>query len=81
MESLGLIQYDSSIPLAGLNYVGDLHWIQKKVLQFRQTDNRYNQSVMSEFEISDLLKAYNARDCTIQQIVYRQNDSKIVFTS
>jgi hypothetical protein len=63
MESLGVIQYDSGIPLTGLHYAGDLQWIQKRMLNYRQTDNRYNQTVMEQFEISDLLRDYTDRDC------------------
>ncbi|KAK4036671.1 hypothetical protein OUZ56_028714 [Daphnia magna] len=63
MESLGVIQYDSGIPLTGLHFVGDLQWVQKRMVEFRQTDNRYNQTIVRQFEISDLLRAYNARDC------------------
>ncbi|XP_032792340.2 transmembrane protein 231-like isoform X2 [Daphnia magna] len=62
MESLGVIQYDSGIPLTGLHFVGDLQWVQKRMVEFRQTDNRYNQTIVRQFEISDLLRAYNARD-------------------
>jgi hypothetical protein len=63
MESLAVIQYNSGIPLTGLHYVGDLQWLQKRMLNYRQSDNRYNQTVMGQFEISDLLRAYNKRDC------------------
>ncbi|XP_046444441.1 transmembrane protein 231-like [Daphnia pulex] len=62
MESLAVIQYNSGIPLTGLHYVGDLQWLQKRMLNYRQSDNRYNQTVMGQFEISDLLRAYNERD-------------------
>ncbi|XP_057380896.1 transmembrane protein 231-like isoform X2 [Daphnia carinata] len=62
MESLGVIQYDSGIPLTGLRFVGDLQWVQKRMVEFRQTDDRYNQTIVRQFEISDLLRAYNARD-------------------
>ncbi|KAI9551937.1 hypothetical protein GHT06_022274 [Daphnia sinensis] len=62
MESLGVIQYDSGIPLTGLHFVGDLQWVQKRMIDFWQTDNRYNQTAVGPFEISDLLRAYNARD-------------------
>ena len=63
MEALGVLQYDSSMPLAGLNYVGDLQWIQKRILGYRQTDNRYNQTILNQFEMADVFKVYNARDC------------------
>jgi len=63
MEALGVLQYDSGMPLAGLNYVGDLQWIQKRILSYRQTDNRYNQTILNQFEMADVFKVYNARDC------------------
>ena len=66
MEAMAVLQYDSSLPLATLDYVGDLQWVQRKILPFRQLDNRYNQSILSEdqFELSDIFRDYNARDCT-----------------
>ena len=63
MEALGVLQYDSGMVLAGLNYVGDLQWIQKRILGYRQTDNRYNQTILNQFEMADVFKVYNARDC------------------
>ncbi len=63
METLGIIQYNSGIPFCGLRYVGDLQWIQRRMVNFRHTNNRYNQTVMKEFEISEVLKAYNEREC------------------
>lgn len=67
METLGVVQYDSGIPLAGLSYVGDLKWMQKRILNYRQTDNRYNQTILNQFEIADVLKIYSARDCKFIQ--------------
>lgn len=63
METLGVIQYDSGLPLSGLRYVGDLRWIQRRMLNFRQIDNRYNHTVFDKFEISEILRTYTDRDC------------------
>lgn len=63
MEAMAMLQYDSGLPLATLNYVGDLQWVQRKVLSFQATDNRYNQSIIDQFEVADILLDYNARDC------------------
>lgn len=60
---MGVIQYDSGMPLTGLHYVGDLQWVQKRMVDYRQTDNRYNQTIVKQFEIANLLRAYSARDC------------------
>lgn len=65
MESLAVLQYDSSMPLAGLSYVGDLHWVQRKLLPWKRTDSRYNVSIIEDgqYELAQVLRSYNSRDC------------------
>ena len=63
METLATIQYNSGIPFCELKYVGDLQWIQRRMINFGETNNRYNQTIMKQFEIFEVLKDYNDRDC------------------
>lgn len=64
MESLGILQYNSALPLAELHLVADLEWAQKRLLNYRQSDDRYNVSVFPQFELAEVAKNYYARDCT-----------------
>lgn len=65
MESLAVLQYNSGLPLAKLYCTADLHWVQRRLVPFRnREDSRYNVSVIDQFEISEILEAYNARECT-----------------
>ena len=64
METMAVVQYNSGMPLSKVHYAGDLSWVQKKVLQFRQPDNRYNKTVIShQYEISDIVENYHSREC------------------
>jgi len=63
METMAVVQYNSGMPLSKVHYAGDLSWVQKKVLQFRQPDNRYNKTVISNrYEISDIVENYHSRE-------------------
>jgi len=63
METMAVVQYNSGMPLSKVHYAGDLSWVQKKVLQFRQPDNRYNKTVIShQYEISDIVENYHSRE-------------------
>ena len=65
METLAVLQYNSGMALSEVHYVGDLTWIQRKVLHFRQPENRYNETIIRShrFEVADILKHYHSRHC------------------
>lgn len=64
MESLAVLHYNSGLPLAALYCSADLEWVQRSLVPFRsRQDNRYNASIINQFEIHEVLEAYNAREC------------------
>ena len=70
METLGVIQYDSALPLSGISFVGDLNWVQRRMIKYNQRDHRYNETKFNDFEIADLLRDYTDRDCTFKPNVF-----------
>jgi len=67
METLAVLQYNSGMGLSKVQYVGDLTWVQRKILHFRQPENRYNHTIIQSdrFEVADILKYYHSRQCEI----------------
>lgn len=69
MESLGVIQYSSSLPGARFDVVADLRLVQKQLLHNRGRDVRFNKTVMNmedifpeSFSLHTLLKNYAKRN-------------------
>lgn len=69
MESLGVIQYSSSLPGARFDVVADLRLTQKQLLHNRGRDVRFNKTVMNmedlfpeSFSLHILLKNYAKRN-------------------
>ena len=83
MESMAVLQYNSGLPVSDLSYIGDLKWTQKYVLPFGQPETRYNKTIIDRYELFDLIKIYQSRECNyfvFQLIVFTwfmcQNDIK-----
>ena len=67
METMAVLQYNSGMAISKLHYVGDLVWVQRKMLQFQQSENRYNETIVQSdrFEVADILKHYHSRQCKL----------------
>ncbi|CAG5121819.1 unnamed protein product [Candidula unifasciata] len=71
MESLGYIDYSSSVPGGSLQVFSDLRLRQKQLLGYRGTDTRYNNTLVDPaspyaetYSLASIFKAYSSRNVT-----------------
>ena len=74
MESAAVLQFASPIPLSAVHCGGDLHWIQRKVLDFQKREDHYEKPVFDQFELSDVLRNYYQRDCKFNFTIFIYHD-------
>jgi len=66
MESMARFQYQSPLTMEKVHFSGDLEWFQRRVLNFGQSDDRYDVPVLGgddQFELIDAVRLYNNRPC------------------